>query len=80
MAKSRDFSRPYFKTRGRMTENITGSDIPAEFRSVLRPRRAKSDLRRDAEQAVKEFMAKKKPACQQTSRPVDIPPPWDDDV
>jgi hypothetical protein len=76
MASSRNFSRPYFKTRGRTTESITGSDIPAEFRSAPRPRRAKADLRIDAEQAVKEFMAKKK----QTSRPADTPPPWEDDV
>jgi hypothetical protein len=60
MARSRDFSRPYFKTRGHTTESITGSDIPAEFRSAPRQTRPKAELRSDAEQAMKEFMARKK--------------------
>jgi hypothetical protein len=60
MARSRDFIGAYFKTRGRTTESITGSDIPAEFRSPPRPRQPKAELRSDAEQAVKEFLAKKK--------------------
>jgi hypothetical protein len=74
----RDFNRPTFRTRGRQTESISGSDVPSEFRTTPRMPRPKADQRREAEKALREFAAKK-PAHQQPLKPVSIMPPDDDD-
>jgi hypothetical protein len=74
----RDFNRPTFRTRGRSTESITGSDVPSEFRATPRLPIPKADQRREAERALRDFMGKK-PSHQQPLKPVSIMPPDDDD-
>jgi hypothetical protein len=74
----RDFGRPSFRTRGRSTENINGRDVPSEFRTIPPLPRPKASLRREAEKALRDFMAKK-PSHQQPLEKVNILPPWDDD-
>jgi hypothetical protein len=76
---ARNWDRPSFKTRGRTTESISGSDVPAEFRTTPRLPRPKAALRREAEKALRDFMAKK-PTYQQPLQKVNIMPPDDDDV
>jgi hypothetical protein len=77
----RDFRRPTFRTRGRATESITGSDVPSEFRTTPRWPRPKKELRREGEKALREFMARKPVPSHQQQLPekVNILPPWDDD-
>jgi hypothetical protein len=74
----RDFERPSFRTRGKSTESITGSDVPPEFRTLPPMPRPKAALRREAEKALREFIAKR-PSHQQPLPKVNIMPD-DDDV
>jgi hypothetical protein len=75
----RNWDRPSFKTRGRTTESITGSSgVPSEFRTTPRLPRPKAEQRKEAEAALREFMAKK-PSYQQPLKKVSILPD-DDDV
>ncbi len=74
----RDFNRPSFRTRRRSTESITGSDVPSEFRTTPRLPRPKADMRREAEKALRDFMAKR-PSHQQPLKPVSIIPTEDDE-
>lgn len=60
MTKS-NWDRPRFRTQGRRIEHVAGSDVPAEFRTLPRSApRPKADARKEAELALKEFMARKK--------------------
>jgi hypothetical protein len=79
LLSGRNWDRPSFKTRGRRTENISGADVPEEFRTTPRLPRPKADQRREAEAALREFMSKK-PAHQQPLAKVNILPIDDDDV
>jgi hypothetical protein len=75
----RNFDRPSLRTRGRDTECINGgSGVPPEFRTIPPLPRPKASLRREAEKALREFMAKKL-AHQQPLQKVNIMPD-DDDV
>jgi hypothetical protein len=74
----RNWDRPVFRTRGRDTESINGQDIPAEFRSAPQAAtRSKAEQRAEAERAVREFNAKRRPE-QRPPIAADGKPPWED--
>jgi hypothetical protein len=75
-----NWNHPRYQRQGKRTEDVNGNDVPSEFRT--RPRslpRPKAEQRREAEKALREFMAKK-PAHQQPLDKVSIIPTDDDDV
>lgn len=74
----RDWDRPSFKTRGRTTESISGSDIPSEFRTIPQIPRPKVDMRREAEEALRDFMKRQPAKRAHLSTPTDEKPPWED--
>lgn len=77
---ARNWDRPSFRTRGRTTESITGSDMPSEFRTTPRMPRPKADLRREAEQAVRAFIEQQAVKTDAPAPPPhDRKPPWEDD-
>ena len=76
----RNWDRPSFRTRGRLTESISGADVPAEFRNMPQSLpKSKAELRSEAEAAIRVY---------KTSHPVkedrhsglsgDEKPPWED--
>jgi hypothetical protein len=73
----RNWDRPSFKIRRRLTESLSGADVPEQFRTTP-PRlpRPKADMRRDAEAAVREFI-KRQSLKDQPPSPIDKPP-WED--
>jgi hypothetical protein len=75
-----NWNHPRYQRQGKRTEDVNGNDVPSEFRT--RPRnlpRPKAQQRKEAEAALREFMAKKPPSYQQPLPKVNILPPWDDD-
>lgn len=77
MAK-RDWDRPSFKTGGRTTESISGSDVPSEFRTIPPLPRPKTDMRREAEAAMRDFMQRQPAKKAPLSTPTEEKPPWED--
>ena len=58
-----------YQIRGKRTEDVNGNDVPSEFRT--RPRilpRSKAQQRKEAEAALREFMAKKPGKTNERSR------------
>jgi hypothetical protein len=57
---ARNYQRPSIKTRGRLTENINGGDIPREFYGPpLEPRQSKAEMRAETDRLVAEFIQKR---------------------
>jgi hypothetical protein len=52
---NKNWQRPILRLRGRITENISGADVPREFRAAPMPQRSKADMRREADQALRTF-------------------------
>jgi hypothetical protein len=75
----RNWDRPSFKTRGRMTEAISGSDVPSEFRTVPRSLpKPKAEQRREAEAALREFMMLHPPEAEAAPPLPTEKPPWEE--
>lgn len=73
----RNFNRPTFKTRGRRTESISGSDVPQEFRTIPQAPRPKADQRREAEAALREWM-RTHPTKENPPPATGVKPPWEE--
>jgi hypothetical protein len=71
----RNFDRPRFKTAGKRVESVSGGDIPPEFRTTPQLRLPKAEARRQAEKALRDFMAKTG-AKQVSIIPDDDDPPF----
>jgi hypothetical protein len=75
--KNTNWQRPTLRVRGRLTEDIAGADVPAEFRTAPKPQVSKAGLRSEAEAAMEAFAKPRQPkehAPRPSAQPDELPP------